>query len=78
MDVNENVMNEEVMETEETNETSGNGIVGWIIGGVAAIGAGIVLGTKVIKPWIEKRKARKEALEVSYLECDSDDEVESE
>lgn len=80
MENNEIMVNEEVMETVEevTSNAHGNGLVIAAVG-AAVVGAGYLIGKKIVKPMIAKHKAKKE-LEKSQQEdaiitddCDSYD-----
>ena len=79
--MNEEIMtnvNEEAIEAVEEQMTKGSGL-GWKIGLGAAVGAGAVylLATKVVKPMINKIKAKKESKkaqeELEVEEFDTDD-----
>ena len=68
----ENIITNEAVDTVEeiVATNSGNGLIYGVVG-AAAMGAAIMLATKVVKPMIAKHKAKKEEEdEVIYIDPD--------
>lgn len=75
-----NVENEEEIMIPEEEETTSNGALLWAAVGAAAIGVGVLLYQKVVKPIREKHKAKKKQsiIQAHYAEVPDEDEDESE
>lgn len=58
METNETMVNENVETVEEIATNNGNGLV-YVAIGAAILGAGYIIGKKVVKPMIDKHKAKK-------------------
>ena len=71
---NEIMYEEEIMETEEVATSNTSKAVTFALIGAAIIGGGVLLHKKVVKPLIEKYKAKKaiEADAEVFEDCDEE------